>query len=192
MSQLFQNHTFKVAAGLIVGLAAIMYFDPPGTPCTAQVEVYREGLKGLTKNFGSSLRSCREHPEPGGCIEFFDVLSKIESRFNEVSHQCQEELVHDTITQSWITTSMEVFTRVAWGSVPPASYIYRSGWLDSNQVLEFCRLKKHLETIYGEDVWASFVSGVLGDLPGSQAINSTNPNEAWNRSLLSDPCQYTF
>jgi len=186
---LFENNVIRVVLGLAVGLAVIIYFNPPVTVCTAQIGVYSEAVKSLIKPFSKTLANCKEHPEPGGCVAFFDVLNKIEVRFNEVGRQCQSELAKDAMTRSWISISMELYTLLAWGAKPPPSYLYRNGWLELTQVVEFCRLRHHLETIYGKEAWNGFVSGILPDLPGSAELASSQ-NEAWNRSLLSDPCNY--
>lgn len=192
MTSLLQNSFVRVSLGLIVGLGVILYFYPPKTVCTEQIEVYTEAVRGLAKSASKALGVCKEHPEPGGCVGFFDALDKLEGRFNEVSRQCQAELINEPLTKNWITTGMELFTLVAWGSHPPASYLYRNGWLELTQVVEFCRLRRHLETIYGKEAWTNFVNGILPDLPGAADLSNIGQNEAWNRSLLSDPCQYPF
>jgi len=187
---LLQNNFIRVSLGLIIGLGIILYFNPPKTVCTEQIEVYTDAVKGLAKTASTALNVCKEHPEPGGCVGFFDTLGKLEIKINEVSRQCQAELISDSMTRNWISTGMELFTLLAWGSHPPNSYLYRNGWLEPTQVVEFCKLRRHLETIYGKDAWANFVSGILTDLPGAGDLAAIGQNEAWNRSLLSDPCQY--
>src|SRR5947209_7760738 len=129
MSDLLNNNTFRVGAGLVIGLILIMYFNPPHTPCQSQIEIYKQGLKSMAKVYKKAMDQCREHPEPGGCVNFFETINKMEGKFNEVTRECQTELAGDTMTKSWISTSMELMARLAWGSKPPDSYIYRQGWL---------------------------------------------------------------
>jgi hypothetical protein len=180
----------KVVIGLVIGLAIIIYFFPPSSPCSAQISVYNDAIKNLIKPFNKNMATCRQHPEPGGCVEFFDTLEKIESRFKEVNTQeCRNELSKDASTRSWITLSMDLFTLLAWGAKPPPSYLYRNGWLELTQVVEFCRLRKHLEDIYGSNEWAKFVASTTADLPEASGLDE---NDVWNRSLMSDPCKYPF
>jgi hypothetical protein len=185
---LLENNLVRVILGLIVGLAVIMYFNPPSTPCSAQIAVYTEALNSLKDPFSKAITNCNNHPEPGGCLKFFDILDKIESRFREVStRECLTELSSEKTTRTWVTLSMETFTQLAWGAKPPLSYQYRNGWLELTQVVEFCRLKKHLEDIYGNDEWDKFATAVMADLPGASDLAQT---DVWNRSLLSDLCQH--
>jgi hypothetical protein len=187
---LHENSLIRVVLGLVVGLAVIMYFNPPSTPCSAQIEVYTEALKSLKDPFSLAITKCNENPEPGGCLKFFDLLEKIESHFKEVgTKECLTELINEKTTRTWVTLSMETFTQLAWGAKPPPSYQYRNGWLELTQIVEFCRLKKHLEDIYGNDEWDKFATAVMADLPGASDLSQT---EVWNRSLLSDPCKHAL
>ncbi len=187
---LLQNNFIKVTLGLLIGVIIIFFLDPPKTACTEQIELYTEGVKGLAKSASQALAVCKEHPEPGGCVAFFDTLNKLETKFNEVTRQCQKDLSSEPLTRNWISTGMELFTLLAWGARPPESYLYRNGWLEISQVVEFCRLRNHLENIYGKEAWAGFVNNILPDLPGASQLSAIGQNEAWNRSLLSDSCHY--
>jgi hypothetical protein len=189
LRELFNNHWVKVGAGLIIGLVAIMYMNPPHTPCQSQIEFYKKSIGPLFKPYQEKFKFCKEHADPGGCVPFFDVVGRLEVKLREVGSQCQQDLTKDAQTKSFLTNTMEVFVRAAWGSKPPPSFQYRNGWLELSQVVQFCKLRKHLITIYGEDEWLGFINEMLGSLPEAQAIGRT---EAWNRSLVSDPCKYTF
>jgi hypothetical protein len=181
------NNVVRVVIGLVVGLAAIMYFNPPSTPCSAQIEVYVDALSKLKEPFSAAIMTCNEHPEPGGCLKFFDILDKLESHFKEVgTRECLSELNNEKTTKTWVTLSMQTLTQLAWGAKPPPSYQYRNGWLELVQIVEFCRLKKHLQDIFGNDEWDKFATSIMMDLPGASTLDQT---DVWNRSLLSDPCQ---
>lgn len=186
---MFQNNTVRVTLGLIVGLAAIMYFNPPHTPCQSQREIYLEAIKPYQKPFVKNSNLCREHGDSGGCLGLFDTVNKLESKLSDVSLTCQKELIDDKQTRLWMTNAMELFVRLAWGTKPPASYLYRNGWLEMSHLDTYCKLKKHLEDIYGDNTWTSLVNYLLSDLPGAQELGR---DESWNRSILSDPCKYGF
>jgi hypothetical protein len=55
------------------------------------------------------------------------------------------------------------------------------------QVALFCKLKKNLTAIYGEEAWDGFVNYLLADLPQATTLGR---NESWARSLMSDRCQF--
>jgi hypothetical protein len=189
MGGIFGNDLFRVLLGLGVGLAVIIYFNPPHTPCTSQMGVYSEGIKPLIKPFNKNLNLCKQFSEPGGCLPFFETVGRMTTKLKELGNQCQAELEKDQRTEVWVTTAMEMFVRLAWGSKPPASYLQRGNWLEISQVAQFCQLKKYLIGIFGEGAWLEFVNLMLADLPGAAALGREG---AWPRSLLSDSCKYSL
>jgi hypothetical protein len=187
MKDILKINAVRVGLILIAALMGIIYFNPPHTPCQSQVEIYLEGVKPIVKPFAQGMKLCREHTDPGGCVSFGENLTKLENKYNEVGHQCQPTLKSDASTKDWITQSMEIFVKAAWGSKPPVNYTAKNGWLGLSQIVEYCRLRQHLESIYGTQSWNDFIEDMLRDLPGAQALGR---NEAWNRSLISDTCHY--
>jgi hypothetical protein len=189
MRQLWENQYLRVGIGLVLGLGVIMYFNPPHTPCRAEVEIFKQGIKPYLKPYKKNLSLCKDRPEPGGCVPVFETIGKLEGKVKEVGLSCRDELKKQSEVHAFVLQAMELFVKVAWGSQPPPSNLYRNGWLESSQVVLYCRLRQHLEGLYGEDEWLEFVNARLADLPGADGLNR---DDAWNRSLMSDPCRYTF
>ena len=130
MKEILQINAVRVGLVLFAALMVIIYFNPPHTACQSQVEIYQEGIKPLWKPLIGAIGLCREHTDLGGCTAFIEVLHKLENKYDEVGHQCQPALKGDASTRTWITSSMEIFVKSAWGSVPPTNSAARNGWLD--------------------------------------------------------------
>ncbi|MCC6277053.1 MAG: hypothetical protein IT289_03950 [Oligoflexia bacterium] len=189
MRDYFGSETLKVVVILLLGLFVIMYFNPPHTACTAELAQYQTSFGSLIGTFNSNRKLCTERPDPGGCFPFLESVSKIEQKVREVGSQCLQELKKDANTGKFFDLAMEMIVKLAWGSQPPQNYLYRNGWLESSHIVLFCKLKKHQEAIFGEDSWNSLVETSLETLPGAAEVGR---NEAWGRSILSDPCKYSL
>lgn len=189
MNSLLKNEKVLLGLGLVLALAAIMYFNPPHTPCTSQKKLYDEGIAPLVKTFNKGFKDCRDRGGPGGCLTSLEVIDKIDFRLNELGKQCQAELIDDSKTRSLLLTSMELFVKSAWGSKPPANLRAKLGWLQAAQVEQFCKLRKHLQSIYGEKTWLEFVERMIKDLPGAASLDR---DTVWNMSVLSEPCRFTL
>lgn len=189
MGDLFKNEYFKVGFGLVIGLGIIIYNFPPVTVCDGQQAVYDKGVMAQVKAYNKDLKLCKKRTGPGGCIGFFEVTHKIEQQIKKLSSQCQANLINDKKTRELLTMSLEVFARVAWGSEPPAQKLDKNGWLELPQLVQYCRTKALYIEIFGEEAFNALADRVLADLPGNQQLGR---NETWNRSLLSDRCQYNL
>ncbi len=181
------NETLKVIIGLLLGIAVIMFAMPPHSVCDSKKDAYTEEITPLGKQFAKLLSKCKEHTEPGGCVQLFELIRKLEDSLAQVGVQCRPALSKDKLTLMWISSSMEIFARAAWGSKAPANRNARYGWLDLAQVGRFCKLKASMIEISGDDAWSGFVNQILGDLPGAADLGR---DESWARSLLSDPCKF--
>src|ERR1700722_8646331 len=153
---ILKNNNFQVGIGLVIALMAIIYFNLPHTPCQSQVEIYVDAVKSIGKSFDKAAKDCKEHTDPGGCMPFMEGLKRLEGKYTEIGHQCQEALKTNEMTRLWITNSMEILVKSAWGSQPPINYGAKNGWLELTQLVEFCRLKNHLESVYGKEYWDEF------------------------------------
>jgi hypothetical protein len=189
MAEWFRNEYVRVMVLLIVGLIAIVYFNPLHTPCHSQVDQFDEEIKPLVKPFKKHLDLCKQRTDSGGCLPLFETLGKFEVKLRLLGYQCQAELGGDANASGILSQSMELMVRAAWGAKPPASYVYKNGWLDSHDVALFCKFKNYYERIKGKEAVDAFVNRLLGDLPGSDQVGRT---ETWNRSILSDSCQYSL
>lgn len=184
--ELLKQEWVRVSLVLIIGLGVIIYFNPPHTPCRAQVEIYTESITPLAKEFTKKYNSCKEYSDTGGCLAIFELIKKLENRLSTLGPTCAKEVADESKTKGWLMTSIELFVRVAWGSKPPQSYLYRNNWLELSQIDTYCKLRRHVENIYGEGFWQGFVERMLKDLPGAAELGRT---EAWNRSLVSEQCK---
>ncbi len=187
MFSFLKNDGVRVFLGLVIGLAGIMYFNPPHTVCDSKKDVYFDSVKKQTKNFLKNLALCKEHTEMGGCLPFLSAVEKMLGYLDELGTQCKPELIKDDMTHRWIQTSMEMMVRGAWGTRAPVSAQTKNGWLELSQLSTFCKLKKSLVEIYTDDAWMTFIESMLRDLPDAQTIGR---NEAWARSILSNTCKY--
>ena len=184
-----QNELIKVVICLSLGLLAIVYFNPLHTPCQSQISLYNQSLKPLIKSFNRGSDLCHQHTDQGGCLPFLDATAKFEAKLRELGNQCQADLASDSTTQGFLKKSMELIVRGAWGSKPPASYLYRNGWMELTHVVLYCRLRNDFIKIFGDEASTSFTNAVMGDLPGAEGLER---NDVWARSLLSEPCKYNF
>lgn len=187
MGGIFQNEKIKIAVGLLAGLALIMIINPPHTICDSKIEIYSELIKKQIKPYTKAMALCKEHTELGGCLQFFEIVGKLYNYMDDVGPQCKEKLGDDKLTAQWLKGAIEMIVRASWGSVPPASSSYKHGWLQVSQVALFCKLKKSLNESFGESEWTEMVNYLLNDLPKAKELGR---NEAWARSVMSDPCQY--
>ncbi|MBK9294967.1 MAG: hypothetical protein IPM57_11110 [Oligoflexia bacterium] len=187
MGQFLKSERLKVALGLIIGLVLIMILNPPHTVCDSKIEVYSELIKKQIKPYSKAMALCKEHTELGGCLQFFEVAAKLNNYLDDVGPQCREKLKSNTLTQQWLNGSIEMMVRAAWGSVPPTSSSNKQGWLQLSQMAFFCKLKKALVESFGEGAWVDMVNYLLNDLPKAKELGR---NEAWARSIMSDPCNY--
>jgi hypothetical protein len=193
MRTLWQDMRVRVALGLIVGLVVIIYKNPPHTPCTSQIDDYGTAVLKMAGPFKSKLDECTSHPDAGGCVGFFEVVDRYEEKFNDVSLQCKPELSGSPVYVKWISLAMEMYVRLAWGTATPPSSAVRNGWLEANQVAQFCRLRRNLETVFGQDAWGQFVKDIMPTLPGEpDSVSHFGFNEVWTRTLMADTCNYSY
>ncbi len=188
LRELWENNFIRVGLGLVIGLGFIIYMNPPYTPCDSQKEIFDKELNSYVEPYNKNLGLCKQLTGPGGCVGYFQMVEKIEKSIKDLGAQCRPKLATDEKAQKFLSNALEVYTRVAWGTKAPASYLQRNGWLELSQNVQFCRIKKLYADVYGAEALSEIVNRLLGDLPQAAQVGRT---EVWNRSLLSDPCRYS-
>ncbi len=189
MRELWDNEIIRAGVVLVLGLLAIIFFNPPRTTCQAQTEILQDGTKKFSKEYKGKYDKCFADGTQGSCVGIFEVISKLIVKLGEVTSNCLPEIGSDSATRGWINKSLSLYVKVAWGTVPPQSYVYRNGPLELSQIIDYCRLRRKYIEIYGDEAWVGFINSTLNDLPGAAPLGRV---EAWQRSLVSDTCQYNF
>jgi hypothetical protein len=184
---LSQNHWIKVAAVLVGIIVLIMILKPMTSPCEGEIQQFNESTQNLAPAYKKLLNRCKEDPSIGGCIQFVEFVGGFNKKVKDVGPQCGPELKDVKSVQGILPQSIEVITKVAWGSQPPPNAAAKYGPFETGQVVQFCRLKTSYKNIFGEEALNSLVDRLLNDLPGADSLGR---NETWARSILSDKCAY--
>lgn len=204
-----------VALIFVLGVVGIIYFNPQYTACHAQVEIFRESLKGdifqingrrthPSKLTGQVLQ-CKRSNSPGGCFEMIQTLRKMVREVRAFPDSCSKDLGEVSEVRGALTEGLALLTQIAWGDHPPENAEKRAGWLESADVALFCDLRRVYVGLYGEEEFQSLRSGVLASLPGEEALfekgecvnckfrknalQALTPAEALKRSLFAASCR---
>jgi hypothetical protein len=114
-------------------------------------------------------------------------MTKWEEKIKGVGNQCEPQLAKHDMAKAVINKSMELLVVIAWGTKPPQNSFYKNGWLESSHLALFCKFKRHMNIVLGEEAWNDFVNSLLESLPGASELGR---NEAWARTIMSDSCKY--
>lgn len=181
---------------VVLGIAFILFSDPPRTLCDAQVETFKEQQKGFlylnpqqksinTTGYVRHRDECKVTNAPGGCYEYFRRLSLLMRSLRTVSSECQKSVSGLREVREALWESLELMTQLAWGTEPPATYHEKFGWLDQADVALFCRMREWATQAYGEGRWTQFREKMLKELPGTSGISR---EQAWGVMILSENC----
>jgi hypothetical protein len=180
---------------IVAGLAAIILANPPRTACDAEVEAFQMGVVGFlyihpkatvkTVRYHEMAERCKRGNGPGGCLELFSGLKKTLLALNSVSPGCLPETGKLKEVRGSIFRSIDLMSKLAWGSQPPSHPNLKVGFFDPGDLNLFCRLKAKAIQIYGEDEWITFQKGSLRELPGISALSQ---QDAWDKSIYSLAC----
>jgi len=184
---LLQNYWIKVVLTLAVVIAGIILVKPMTSPCSGEIQLFNETTQNLAANYRKLLSRCKDDPTIGGCIQFVEFVSNFNKKVKDVGPQCAPELKDIKSVQAIIPQSIEVMTKVAWGSQSPQSPTLKYGPFETAQVAQFCRLKTSYKNIFGDEALNGLINQLLNDLPGAEALGR---NETWARSILSDRCAF--
>ncbi|MGE3975157.1 MAG: hypothetical protein AB7F59_11590 [Bdellovibrionales bacterium] len=193
----------KIPQGLLIflvlvgGLIFILLAQPPHSVCEPQMEIFKTSQEGFlflnpsksylkTTGFQKTLDFCKHGNNAGSCFEFMQGLQKMMDVTLSSPAECHGGITELTEVSSATWRGLELMTRAAWGAAAPKSSMERQGWLDAPAMELYCRLKKFAITNYGQGAWSSFVESQLPQLPGASELQRS---DAWQRTILSDPCQ---
>jgi hypothetical protein len=181
---------------LIVAFGAILRFNPPRTLCDAQMEMFRESQKSFLFGFESKkiahkpraqelAELCRFQAGPGGCFAFLDGLRKLVADVSAAGSQCEAAAADVAELRLVVWEALDLLVRLAWGDRGPRNYSQRTGWLDSNDVLLFCRLRRVAIGLYGQPAFDAFREKTLSSMPETSGM----PREQiLDRSLFGASC----
>ncbi len=185
-----------VGGSLALALVLLLIFNPPYSACDSQFEVFKnsqtpflyidETKKFMTETeYQKSLQVCEERNLPGSCFQFFEGLRLMMRAIETVSYDCQPVILEKSEVKKVFLDSLTFIARLAWGVVPPQSYLDKTGWLDSVHLSTFCEIQSKVLEHLSADEWAQVREQSLQALPG---VAQLDRKEAWNRSLISLKC----
>ena len=186
-----------VAMGaIVIGFFLIIAFNPPLTVCDAQMDIFRESQRKFLYPSGNETivkpalakvleKHCKLDNSPGGCFELLMGLKKFSADLDNIPKNCGETAAQEPQIQDWVWSGMKLMVQLAWTDRAPASHVQKNGWLDSSDVLLFCDLRRNAVRIYGTESYNQWREQMLASLPQA---NKLTREIAWQRSLLSTPC----
>ena len=189
------NWVIAVVA-ITIGFIFMRINDPPRTVCDLQMENFRDSqkkflyagdLKGQLPEVKQGYDACKGDNSPGGCFQYFEQLKKLTVDLGNIPEQCSEKAAEEPQIQAWVLKSMSLMVQMAWGERAPASYLQRNGWFDGSEIALFCDLKKSAVRIFGSDAYAQWRETALTSVPDFSKIGR---EQAWQKSLVSTPCDY--
>lgn len=186
-----------VTLALGTALAVIFLIKPPHTPCESQVEVLKKSQTDFlfldpskaykkTTGFEKSLELCKFGNSSGACLDFFAGVKRLHQELVSTASACEQNLIEVPEVKKALWTALELFVRLAWGSVAPKAASEREGWLDSSLLSTYCDLKKFSIENFGQDSWNAFIEEQMRNLPQAEIYSR---NEVWQRTILSYPCK---
>ena len=201
IDRFLQNLSKSVLAGgaIALGIAFIIFSDPPHTLCDAQVtnlkKVQNSFLfkKSFSSDDGFNISKmeyfsdyCKKTNTSGGCYELFGLLKKLIIDLDNINSECNGVVGDVGIVKSAIWKNLDLMTKLAWGYKPPEGAFEKTGWLNSADMNLFCKLKRLAFKYYGREEWNQFREKTFKKLPGSDSLDR---NRIWELSILSLNCQ---
>jgi hypothetical protein len=186
---------FVALVVLTLALAGFFFYNPPKTTCDVQIETFAQAQKDflypmskgaitLPPDIKSKIDMCLKGNSPGSCVELFSKVKRLLIDLDVVSNDCRDQAAEDQ-TLSWLWRLMTVIVQIAWGEKPPPNSFMRQGWLDASDISVFCKLQHRVRRLYTPDRFEQWRVGTLPQLPGADKLQ---PNDLFERSLLSTPC----
>ncbi len=172
---------------LSIGLAVIIYINPPHSICDAEVVVYEESLKGfitpgqavdgkkkrkVPPRITQEKDQCREGNSSGACFDYFRDLKEMATRLSDRSSECLAPSFEVLDTQKIISDSVEIMVRIAWGDKTPEPAL-RYAWLQEYEFNLFCRMQNLYQRALGDEAWEELQHKVLLKLPAEKIISTT-------------------
>lgn len=185
-----------VGGALALVLAFVLVFNPPYSACDSQFEVFKSSLtpflyldptkKFMTETeFQKNIKICEERNLPGSCFQLFEGLKFVVRALDTVSSDCQPTIAQKAEVKKVLFESVSFIVKLAWGLMPPQSYLDKTGWLDTVHLSTFCEVQNKITENFSESEWAQYREQVMSQLPGADKLDR---KEIWNRSLFSLKC----
>lgn len=188
----------KNLLGPLAVIAGIIYFyvqDPPKTVCDIQFEVFRKEtrkyLYGTGKNdivvpplFQKDVTSCRDSNSVGGCYDWSEGIKRTINNSRTIPQECRSRLGEIEPLLSYYAGSLRIYSQISWNSTE----VVRAGlfhWLDNEDMILFCRLKKEYIRLAGEPAFKALQAALFKELIG---LKKLPPEEVWKRTVLSHSC----
>jgi hypothetical protein len=198
MLEILKSLSKHTLAFLILGVAVIFVVlsDPPVTVCSTQKEAFNKDMMGeLTPDpkkkmskegrYQRLVEVCKTGNSVGSCYPLFVQMHRILDRSKSVSLECVKDIGDISVFESFLTQSIRIMVRIAWGEKPPTSVYDKNSWLENTDLALFCRLQKEYTNYYGDSAWTSLREKIMQELPESKAVGR---DEVWKRSILSTNC----
>jgi hypothetical protein len=198
---------------IAIGIVLIVFLQEPHTVCHSQIEQATKNLRGqifpskgksmaLAPKYPKFRESCKIGNSPGACFEYFQVLKKVANEFNAISYECAGDFAQVPAVQKSITEGLDLIAMLAWGEQPPE---VKTGWLESPDLVLFCKLKELYLNAFGSEQFAEFRNYVIAKLPGEarvykgpdctdcnksrKALEVLDYDKVWSKSLFSLRCE---
>lgn len=180
---------------VIIGIIYFYYNDPPKTVCDIQFEVFRKEtrkyLYGTAKNnvkvpalFLKDLATCRDSNSIGGCYDWTEGIKRTIHASRTIPQQCRDRLKEVEPLMSFYSSSLRIYSQISWNDTE----IIRSGlfhWLDSEDLIVFCRLKSEFTRLAGAPAYKALEMGLFNELV---SLKKLPKQEVWKRTVLSHSC----
>ena len=204
----------KLAIGPIVVVVMILYFiydDPPKTVCDLQVEIFKKenqsylygsAKKGVSfsPEYQRQLALCHQQNSPGACFDWMEGIKKTIRSSHNIPDVCSADQLSfgrrlKQMTGSedglgafkkWLSVSLFTYSQISWND----GAVVRQGlynWLDQEDVLAFCQLRREYIRLYGKEAYTQLQNGLHAQLI---KLKSKTPKEAWERTVLSYNCPF--
>jgi hypothetical protein len=188
----------KNLLGPLAVIAGIVYFyvqDPPKTICDIQFAVFRKEtqkyLYGTGKNdivvpalYQKDVTSCRDSNSVGGCYDWSEGIKRTIYHSRTIPQECRPRLGEVEPLLSYYAGSLRIYSQISWNSTE----IIRNGlfhWLDNEDLILFCRLKKEYIRLAGEPTFKALQLSLFNELV---MLKKLPREEVWKRSVLSHNC----
>ena len=198
---IFRNFSKIWIAMVLLGVSIffILLNDPPHSLCDSQLETFKEQQKHMlyprekkkrsTIKFKATkvstlIKNCQETRSLGDCGVLFHTIGKIHLDLVNSGERCISKIFARPEVRQALQKTLELMSQLAWGEVPPESISEKYGWLDSSQMVLFCKVQELLKTQLKED-WPGFRETLMMSLPSESALDRRT---RWRKSLFSINC----
>ena len=201
---------------LAAGIAGIFLFQAPHSVCSSQLEILKQSQSGklfprVTKNaqrsplYARLVENCKTGNSPGACYELFSLLRKLNQDLLGSPSECLIPFGEVPEIQKALKEGVQLMIQLAWGEKPPEAGLAKFNWMETSDLVLYCRLKDMNLKIYGEQTWQALRVATYKKLPGEAQIfqdgmctncerikNASqvlSEEEIWVRSLFSLRCE---